>query len=172
MGAAMLHLRHLAPLIVLTLCVSACSTSGATVSPTTSTTAALVPGAKPSAAAGPSGSVVTRQTDTEWGRIWDALPTRFPKIPGSTPANETATGPASATLVVDGNVAKAVATSTESNLRVAAYRTDALSGPLEDGTYTLEMTGAAAGCRIMVTAKPTGGVTTVTILYGSACPAP
>ena len=32
------------------------------------------------------------------------------------------------------------------------------------------MTGAAAGCKIQVQVTPTGGLTTVTILYGADCP--
>ena len=168
----MLDIRRVAPLIALTLFIAACSTSGATASNAASPTAGPVTAATSSAAPETSGTLTIGQTDTEWGRIWDALPAGFPKIPGSTPSDETATGPASATLTVDGNVAKAVAMTTESNLKAAGYRTDALSGPLEDGTYTLEMTGSAAGCRIMVTAKPTGSLTTVTVLYGAVCPAP
>lgn len=168
----MLDLRRLAPLILLTMCVSACSSAGTPTSPAASPTAGMVPAATSSAAAGPTGSTSTSQTDTGWGRIWDGLPAGFPTIAGSKPAEEASAGPASATLVVDGDVAKAVATTTESKLTTLGYRTDALSGPLEDGTYTLEMAGSAAGCRIMITAKPTGGVTTVTILYGSDCPAP
>lgn len=167
----MLDIRRVAPLIALTLFIAACTTSGETASNAASPTAGPVTAATSSAAEA-SGTLTIGQTDTEWGRIWDALPDGFPKIPGSTPSDETATGPASATLTVDGNVAKAVAMTTESNLKAAGYRTDALSGPLEDGTYTLEMTGSAAGCRIMVTAKPTGSLTTVTVLYGAVCPAP
>ena len=169
------------PILLATLVVgiAACGGSTASVSRGPSPTASLIPAATspmtagPSATvmAGPSATVTTSQTDTAWGRIWDALPAGFPTFPGSTPSEEASSEPASATLVVDGDVAQAVATTTESKLKTAGYRTDALSGPLEDGTYTLEMRGAAAGCRIMVTAQPTGGLTTVTILYGSGCPA-
>lgn len=165
-------LRRLATLLVLTLSVSACSSVGTPTSPAASATAGMIPAVTSSAAAGPSGSTSTSQTDTDWGRIWDALPAGFPAIAASRPAEEASIGPASATLVVDGDVAKAVVTTIESKLKTTGYRTDALSGPLEDGTFTLEVTGAAAGCRVMVTAKPTGAVTTVTILYGSDCPAP
>ena len=72
--------------------------------------------------------------------------------------------------MVDDNVAKAVATTTETKLKTAGYGTGALSGPLEDGTYTLEMAGSPVGCRIKVTKQRTGGLTTMTILYGAACP--
>lgn len=165
-------IRRLTVLAVLALVVAACGSSGASASLGASPTASLVPAATSSSAAGASATAATGQTDTSWGRIWDTLPSGFPAIAGSTRADEVATEPASATLSVDGIVAQSVATTTESSLKAAGYRTDALSGPLEDGTYTLEMAGSNAGCRIMLTAKPTGGVTTVTILYGSTCPAP
>ena len=171
--------RRFVLLVTLVLGIAACGGSSSTPSQGPSPTASLIPAATspmtagPTATvmAGPSATVTTSQTDTAWGRIWDALPAGFPTFPGSTPSEEASSEPASATLVVDGDVAQAVATTTESKLKTAGYRTDALSGPLEDGTYTLEMRGAAAGCRIMVTAQPTGGLTTVTILYGSGCPA-
>jgi len=169
-------LRCSAVLAALVLGLAACGGSSATPSHGPSPTTGLIPAATatapPSAAPSPRRSAATGQTDTEWGGIWDTLPAGFPTFPGSTPSDEAATGPASATLVADGDVAKAVATTIEAKLKAAGYRTDALSGPLEDGTYTLEMTGAASGCRIMVTAQPTGGLTTVRVLYGAACPAP
>jgi len=177
----MLDLRRAAALATLVLGLAACGGSSATPSHGASPTTGLIPAATatapPSAAPSPGRSAANRsaatgQTDTEWGRIWDALPAGFPTFPGSTPSEEAATGPASATLVAEGDVAKAVATTIEAKLKAAGYRTDALSGPLEDGTYTLEMTGAASGCRVMVTAQPTGGLTTVRVLYGAACPAP
>ena len=95
---------------------------------------------------------------------------QLPEDPGSTPAEEGATGPASATLVVQGVAAKDVVTALENGLKGAGYTTDALSGPLEDGTYTLDMHGSQAGCQVQVTASPTGGLTTIRILYGAACP--
>jgi hypothetical protein len=176
--------RRLTLLAALALGIAACGTSSATASHGALPTASLAPAATSpattspgtagpsgtSAAAGPSGTSAAGQTDTEWGRIWDALPTGFPTFPGSTPSEEASTGPASATLAVDGNVAKAVATTFESKLKAAGYSTETVAGPLEDGTYTLEMTGSAPGCRIKVLAQPTGGLTTVTILYGAACP--
>jgi hypothetical protein len=165
-------LRRSAVLATLVLGVAACGGSSATPTHGASPTASLVPAATATAAAHPSGTAAAGQTNTAWGRIWDTLPASFPRFPGSTPSDEASTGPASATLVVNGDVAKAVATTTETNLKATGYTTDALSGPLEDGTYTLEMTGSVPGCRVMVTAQPTGGLTTVTILYGSACPAP
>ena len=165
----MLDLRRLILLTALAVGVTACGPSGSTASQAASLTASLIPAATSPAATGASAS---GQADTEWGRIWETLPAGFPTFPGSTPSDEASADPASAILVVDGNVAKAVVTTTESKLKALGYGTDALSGPLEDGSYTLEMTGSPAGCRLMVTARPTGGLTTVTILYGSGCPTP
>lgn len=157
-------------LISLTFAVAACSSAGSSTSPSPSSPAAAAStasSASPYATA--SGSSTTSQTDTDWGRIWDSLPKSFPAIAGSTP-DAAAAGPASAVLVVPGDVAKTVATSLQTQLGAAGYTTTALGGPLEDGTYTLDMTGAAPGCMLQVTATPTGGLTTVTILYGAACP--
>jgi hypothetical protein len=129
--------------------------------------------APPSTGAPPpagSGGPAAGQTDTEWGRIWDTLPSGFPTYPGSTPGEETATGPASADLVVDGIDAKGIVTLLQTLLQRAGYETVGLSGPLEDGSYVLEMTGSATGCKVRIGATPTGGLTTITILYGAACP--
>ena len=110
------------------------------------------------------------QTDTEWGRIWDSLPADFPTYPGATPAEETATGPASADLVVTGGDARTIATTMQAALTAAGYATAGLSGPLEDGSFTLDMTGPPAGCKVELRVTPTGGLTSLKILYGAACP--
>jgi hypothetical protein len=117
-----------------------------------------------------SPSAPTGQTDTDWGRIWDSLPAGFPPIAGSTPSDEAAAGPASATLVVDGSFAQSIVTSLEASLTRAGYRTEGLSGPLEDGGYVLDTRGSPAGCKVQIAAGPLGGLTSVTILYGAACP--
>lgn len=111
------------------------------------------------------------QTDTDWGRIWDALPTGFPVYPGATPAEAAETGPVSATLALQEADAKAVATWMRTELERSAYATEAMNGPLEDGSYVLASTGAA-GCRVEVVIAPLGGLTTVTVRYGAACPSP
>jgi hypothetical protein len=135
----------------------------------------------PSAGAPPSGSnpsvepsppVVAGQTETAWGRIWDSVPDAFPTYPGSTPANEAASGPASATLAVQGADARTIAGWMQSNLEQATYSTEALTGPFEDGSYVLESTGTAPGCRVRVSIAPLGNLTTVTVLYGASCPNP
>jgi hypothetical protein len=114
----------------------------------------------------------TGQTDTEWGRIWDSVPAGFPIYPGSTPADETAQGPASATFVVDGDVANEAATRiAEGIIPAVTSGTTEIEGPLEDGTYVVHFDGDG-DCRVQVSASPLGSVTTITVLYGSLCPAP
>lgn len=154
--------------IILTLTAlfafAACGTSG----PSASLNPTVAPSVQPSV----TGSIppVAGQTDTDWGRIWDTLPSRFPTYPGSAPGEETATGPASADLVVDGLDAKGIVTLFQTLVTQAGYATAGLSGPLENGGYVLDMTGPAAGCKVQVSATPTGGLTTLTIMYGAACP--
>jgi hypothetical protein len=61
---------------------------------------------------------------------------------------------------------------TRSKLELASYSTEALSGPLEDGSFVLDSTGPAPGCRVQVSIAPLGGLTIVTVLYGASCPQP
>jgi hypothetical protein len=117
-----------------------------------------------------SGPAAAGQTDTEWGRIWDTLPGRFPQIPGARPSEEASAEPASATLVIDGEFARLVASALVTQLAGAGFPTAGLGTPLEDGSYVLEATGSAPGCKVQLTIKPMGGETFVTILYGAACP--
>ena len=152
--------------VVAAIALAACSSAGSSASPSPSSPPRAA--VTPTAAAGSQGTA--SQSDTDWGRIWDSLPSGFPTIAGSTPSEEAATGPASATFTVNGNAAKTIATTLQTQLMAAGYTTVALGGPLEDGTYTLDMSGQPAGCILQVKAAPLGSVTTVTILYGATCP--
>ena len=58
----------------------------------------------------------------------------------------------------------------QSALTAAGYTTAGLSGPLEDGSFTLDMTGPPAGCKVELRVTPTGGLTSLKILYGAGCP--
>ena len=78
------------------------------------------------------------QTETDWGTIWDTLPADFPMFDGAIPSEESATGPASAILVVEGVDAASVATWTASRLRDSGYAIDGDTSALEDGSYVLE----------------------------------
>jgi hypothetical protein len=154
----------------------ACGPSGTTGNggSTAQTAASGQPGQPPaslqseplSAEPGASGSIT--QTDAEWGRIWDALPAGFPRYPGATPADDAAAAPASARYEVSGSDPEEIAAWLQAAMETARFSTD-VSGPLEDGTMTLDSVGDA-GCRIQTTIAPLGGMTFVTVLYGSDCP--
>ena len=167
--------RLLSSLVVAAVAVAACGPSGPpgsarlTATPANSTTSSAALPATPSGAA-PSTAAGEDQTDTEWGRIWDTLPSTFPKIPGARPSEEAATGPASATMVIPGNVARLVASALVTQLSGAGFPTAGIGSPLEDGSYTLDGTGAAPDCKVQLTVKPMGDQTVVSILYGAACP--
>ena len=155
---------------VATLSLAACGSG----SPSGSTASGATPvqSTAPSSAAStaPGGGTATGQTDTEWGRIWDTLPSRFPAIPGARPSEEAATGPASATFVIAGDVSRQVAAALVTLLAGAGFPTEGPGTPLESGAYVLEATGPTAGCKLQVTVGPMGGETLVTILYGADCP--
>jgi hypothetical protein len=156
------------------LVLGACSAS--TPTPSSSSAPASVAQIEPSADASSQPSGVSAaphagQTDTEWGRIWDTLPGAFPLYPGAAPAEEAASGPVSATFAVEGPDAKTVVTWMQMELERAAFSTRALTGPLEDGSFVIGSIGAG-DCRVEVAVAPLGGLTTVTVRYGAACPSP
>lgn len=119
------------------------------------------PGASPAA-------TLPGQSDTAWGRIWDAVPATFPTYPGQRPT-ETGEGPASAVLDVGDADPAEVASFYRSAFEFAGYATLASDGPREDGSFEIESTGETT-CRILTTITPMGGSTIVTILYRSDCP--
>jgi hypothetical protein len=108
------------------------------------------------------------QTETEWGRIWDALPVSFPVFPGASPT-EIGDGPTSASLDVGEVEPAEVATFYESALESQGYATLASSGPREDGSWEIESAGDSE-CRVRTTVTPLGGTTILEILYGADCP--
>jgi hypothetical protein len=158
-------------LLVAMIALAACDPVDSTTTPQPTPTAPTSTTPAPTESR-PASGVATQvgQTDTDWGRIWDGLPNGFPRYPGSTAGDEGAAGPASGIILVQTADAKGIATFFQTALENAGYTTDGLSGPLEDGGYVLDMTGPTDGCKLQVTAAPTGGLTTVTILYGAACP--
>ena len=162
--------RFVLTLLVFVLVIAACGSTGSS-DPSTAVVRPATPTAGASAAPpAQSGAAAAGQTDTEWGRIWDTLPGNFPAIPGARPSEEAATGPASATLVIEGNVARLVATAVVGLLAKEGFQAAGIGTPLDDGSYTFEATGSAPGCKLQLTVKPMGGETFVTILYGAACP--
>jgi hypothetical protein len=179
---------RLAILLAATLLAAACGSSGPTAStsptsaaPSPRSSQAASPSAVPSAAGNadltpvpggttappvePSGTPT--QTDTAWGRIWDAVPVSFPRLEASFPA-DSVSGPVSAAFVVGAGPADVTATM-KRLLDGEGYRTDQ-SGPLEDGSFVLDSTGPWEGCRIQTTVTPQSGTTLMTILYGADCP--
>ena len=122
----------------------------------------------PSASEPVAGGPAADQTDTEWGPIWDTVPSGFPTYPGSTEA-EAGADPTSEVRVIDGAAPAVIASWMDQHLRAAAFRSDGLSGPFEDGSYVVDASGDA-GCRVQVRVAPTGGTTTIVVLYGAACP--
>jgi hypothetical protein len=109
------------------------------------------------------------QTDTDWGRIWDSVPAGFPLPPGAVASEETGGGPVSATWTVAGTDGADLAEWMQSELELATYSTEALSGPLENGEYVLDSVGDD-GCRMEVALTPRDGLTTVSVRFGAACP--
>jgi len=153
------------------LLLGACNAATPTPPPTQSPPQAT--SVEPSAvASGPSSvAPAAGQTDTDWGRIWDELPEDFPVYPGATPAHEAATEAVSGTFALDAADARGVARWMQTELERGAFRTEALNGPFEDGSFVLDLVGAT-DCRIQVAVAPLGGLTTVTVRYGASCPGP
>jgi hypothetical protein len=155
------------PVVVLlvALLVTACGSAAASRSSTALAPGSDVPAASEPATAAPPAE---GQSDTEWGPIWDTVPSGFPTYPGSK-VTEVGTDPASEVRVIDGVEPTAIASWMDQHLQAAAFRTDGLSGPFEDGSYVVDASGQA-GCRVQVRVAPTGGISTIVVLYGASCP--
>ena len=116
-----------------------------------------------------TGESAITQTDTEWGRIWDALPAGFPVYPDAVETEEAGAGePVSATFSSPA-AADEIATWLQSRLELATFSTVAFSGPFEDGSFVLDSVGDG-DCRIETTVGPAGGLTIITVRYGADCP--
>jgi hypothetical protein len=144
-------------LLACVLAVAACATTPSP-PPTVAPTSSLVP---------PLGG----QTETEWGVIWDTIPADFPVYEGAVPSEESASGPVSANLVVEGVDPSAVATWTDSALSNAGYTITEGQESMEDGSIALEAV-RGPDCHVRVTSAPLGSLTSVAILYGASCPQP
>jgi hypothetical protein len=128
------------------------------------------PAAEPESGAPPSAEPATvTQTDTEWGRIWDGVPSGFPVYPGSAESEEAGDEAVSATYSVGAGAPDEIATWLQQQLELATFSTEALSGPLEDGSFVIDSVGDAS-CRIETMVKPAGGLTLISVRYGADCP--
>jgi hypothetical protein len=152
-------------LVAVAACGSAASSGS---SAATEPTATIGASGSPEVTTLPSSSTTVSQTDTAWGRIWDTVPTGFPRFPGWSPADDASADPASARYAVSGSDPEEIAGWLQAGMETATFSTD-VSGPLEDGSFTLESVGDG-GCRIHTTVAPLGGMTFVTVLYGADCP--
>lgn len=126
----------------------------------------------PSAAASPAAPSASSgtQTETGWGRIWDNVPTGFPRFPGSTVADPVGPDPVSGTYSIVNDDTAQVAGWMQNALETASFGTESLSGPLEDGGFVIESVGDGE-CRIQTSVRPMGGLAFVIVRYGAACPA-
>ena len=80
------------------------------------------------------------------GRV-DTLPSSFPAIPGARPFEEAATGPASATLVIAGDVARLVAAALVTQSQVRGFRPRGW-GRLSRMAVTHSMPRVRPGCKL------------------------
>jgi hypothetical protein len=173
----------LLPFLVLCLALAACGGgTGPAATPSPSSPAASepaspgepaltpVPGGSEASAppdpGGPSGAMT--QTETDWGRIWDALPAGFPVLPGSIPTDPI-DGPASGAFAVPAGP-KEAADFMQAAAETEGYSTEALSGPFEDGSYVLDSLGESVDCRVQTRLTPLSGTTHMTVLFGAGCP--
>ncbi|HEY6056446.1 MAG TPA: hypothetical protein VIV06_00360 [Candidatus Limnocylindrales bacterium] len=118
--------------------------------------------AEPSSSVGPVGT-----TSTDWGQIRNTLPSGFPRFPGAEPLDD-AGGPASAALAVPAPPAQA-ADWYRSTLDRAGYATVGVSGPYEDGSFVVDVSGGR-DCEVEVRLAPHESSSIATILYGARCP--
>ena len=155
--------------LVLAACAAVPSNGpNASPSPSPSSSPSTAPTDVPGASSEPSESAAEpTQTETEWGRIWDAVPASFPRPPGSLAAEPIERTATSADLSVPAGPDATVAFY-RSSLTAAGYVVSA-QGPLEDGSWTIDASPGGE-CKVQVAVKPLSGVTHVSILYGAGCP--
>lgn len=157
--------------LVLSILLGGCGTSssqspaGTLASPSAP---ALTPVPGGSTAASPGLVSPPTQTDTEWGRIWDALPPGFP-LPPDAVLTETREGPASASLSV-GASGPDTTSVMQSALAGAGFSIESTEGPMEDGSITINAVGPDPVCHVQVRVRPLSGTTNVVVLYGAGCP--
>ncbi len=155
--------RRLALVAVLAMLPAACAGPVSTGTPL----ASADPGASATSAPGPA-TAPPAQTDTEWGRIWDAVPAGFPRYPGSTTADDATREAVSDTAVIAGVDPAAVGAWFQGALETATFSTKSMT-PLEDGSIVIDSVGDG-DCRIQTRFAPLGEMVLITVLYGADCP--
>jgi len=169
--------------VVLVVALVAGCTAAATPAPSPAPSEAASPSPSPSAgppttapSASPSASPATAsaspagQTTTDWGRIWDAVPAGFPVHPDAEATVPTSAVSGAWVLSGTDATADAVTSWYRSALEAAGYRTDAVTGPFEDGSEVIDSIGSSADCKVQTRVEPHADQAMVTILFGAACP--
>jgi len=160
-------------IVVVGLALSACSPApsngpNTSASPSAGSSASAGPTDVPGSSAEPSADAsLPTQTDTEWGRIWDAVPAIFPRPPGSLDAEPIERTATSADLSVPAGPDETV-DFYEGSLTSLGYVWSS-QGPAEDGSWVIDAS-PGGDCKVQVTVKPLSGVTHVSVLYGAGCP--
>jgi len=171
-----------AGLLVIASVAAACGASAPT--PRPSTAASSAPTAAPSAAVSPTAAPLTPvpggaseepvppptnpgTTQTEWGRIVDAVPETFPVYPDAKPA-ELPEGPNSGAWLADAPSEK-VADWYRTAIEDLGFTIENLSNPLEDGSQVLDVVGDLPECKLQVTFRPENGSTIIIVMYGAGC---
>ena len=162
---AIVAAQRLALVVVLAMLSAACT---GPVPAGTDGAASADPPASASLAPGPSAAPVA-QTDTEWGRIWDAVPAGFPRYPGATTADDATREAVSDASVVAGVDPAEVGAWFQGALETGTFSTESMSS-LEDGSIVIDSVGDG-GCRIQTRVAPLGEMVLITVLYGADCPA-
>lgn len=160
-------------ILAVAMTLGACTPTGSATATPDDASSAVPTTAPPTATPvepGASGTPTAGQTETEWGTIWDAVPEGFPRYPGGVDAADATSDPVSAVYAIESADPAEVADWMQTSLELATYSTEALSGPLEDGSYVLDSVGDA-DCRIQTRVTPLGTMILVTVLYGADCPA-
>jgi hypothetical protein len=122
----------------------------------------VVPGGNPTPVA-----TLPTTTETGFGRIWDDVPSSFPRPSGASVVDDPT--PASAVFVALVGEPKDVSHGIEQALTKMGWSVDAGS-PLEDGTIVMEATAPPDGCKAEIRYTRIGGSVMMKVLYGAACP--
>ena len=162
-------MRPVLLLAIVALVAGACSTNPGDTAEPAATGGAV--GSAPAATEAPGdsiGSPAAGQSDTEWGTIWDALPSSFP-VPDGAKVADAPSGPVSGAYTVPKtkSTAAEIAAFFRDELDSIGYGTG-LDGPLEDGSYTV-WSSSGEGCETLTTVLPRGDESLVTVLYGAGC---